>query len=205
MKLIYLLSILLVISSCATEEDDYAPLQINQVLKENPEKVLKIDIIYVLPSGATESRKYYKLNAEDFIKNINGSFFNRYDIGFELGEISYINNNELYDLKDNRNEETSVFLRETQASFKKDRLNVYIMKRSNTIALAGIGKDCRVLVTDEHLYKTVTPHEIGHALGLFHHHEEGNIMSEIRPDLRREFTYEQVGTMKSRINEMANL
>jgi len=114
----------------------------------------------------------------------------------ELGVVKTLINDELYDLRDNRGEETAVFLSETQNQFDENRISLFVVKRANTIAIAGMGKDQRVLVTDEFLYTSTTPHEIGHALGLFHTSEEGNIMSRIRPYARKEFTDNQVYTMK---------
>jgi len=145
---------------------------------------------------AIAQRSSYGLNEIEFIEFLNGSYFHRYGIGMELGVVRTLINDQLYDLRDNRGEETAVFLSETQDQFDENRISVFVVKRSNTVAIAGMGKDQRVLVTDEFLYTSTTPHEIGHALGLFHTSEEGNIMSRIRPYARKEFTDNQVYTMK---------
>ncbi|WP_025742931.1 matrixin family metalloprotease [Aquimarina pacifica] len=199
MKLIQIITLLFLCTSCAIE-DDYVPLNIEPIFVDNPETTIKIDIIYVLPSG-NNNKSMYHLNENDFVDNLNGGFFHRYDIGLELGQIRTITNDELYDLRDNRDAETSTFLKETQDSYKKDRVNVYIIKRANTIALAGIGNDKRALITDEFLYETTAPHEIGHALGLFHTAEEGNIMSQINPHKRTFFSDTQVLKMKNHIHK----
>ena len=187
-------------TSCAVE-DDYVPLSIDPIFVDNPQQTIKVDIIYVLPTGSS-NQSLYNLDESDFIKNLNGSFFHRYNIGLVLGEIKTMVNSQLYDLRDNRGSEASTFLMETKESYKKNRLNIYVIKRAHTIAIAGIGKDRRALITDEFLHTTTAPHEIGHALGLFHSHEEENLMSLIRPHLRRNFTNTQVAKMKEHITEM---
>ncbi|WP_298316471.1 matrixin family metalloprotease [uncultured Aquimarina sp.] len=200
MKFLKILFVLSIFFSCTTE-DDYVPFQIEQVFSDTLERVVKVDIIYVQPSTKS-NQKSYNLDEAHFINNLNGSFFHRYGIGLEMGDVKTLINDELYDLRDNRGTESSTFLRETQDSYKEDRLSIYIIKRAHTVAIAGIGKDQRALITDEFLYETTAPHEIGHALGLFHYPEEGNIMSQIRPYLRKDFTLRQIDVMKSRIGEM---
>lgn len=201
MKFLRVLLVLSIFASCATE-DDYVPYEIEQVFSENLDKVIEVDIIYVQPSNKS-SKVSYGLNENHFITNLNGSFFHRYGIGLEMGEVKTLYNDELYDLKDNRGEESRVFLRETQDFYNTNRINIYVMKRSNTVAIAGIGKDKRALITDEFLYTSTAPHEIGHALGLHHYPEEGNIMSQIRPYLRKDFTNAQVDTLKETLDKIS--
>lgn len=202
MKILMMILCALTLISC-TYEDDSAPLFIEPIFTENPKHVLKLDIIYVLSSD-NPNKSIYHLNESEYIKTLNGCYFHRNNIGFILGESKTIINDELYNLKDNRNEEASVFLRETKASFKKDRLNIYIIKRCNTIAIAGIGKSQRALITDEFLFSSTSPHEIGHALNLPHLEVEGNIMCQIRPYLRKDFTRNQVQGMSDRIAAINN-
>ncbi|SEK51081.1 Matrixin [Aquimarina amphilecti] len=200
MKLLKLLFVLSIFVSCAAE-DDSASYQIEQIFSDNLEKTIKVDIIYVQPSGVS-GKSSYNLNESDFIANLNGSFFHRYGIGLEKGDVKTLNSDELYDLKDNRGRESSIFLQETQDFYREDRINVFVMKRSNTVAIAGIGKDKRALITDEFLFTSTAPHEIGHALGLFHYPEEGNIMSQIRPYLRAEFTSVQIDRLKKALDKI---
>lgn len=199
-KFLRVLLVLSIFASCATT-DDYVPYQVEQIFSENLEKVIKVDIIYVQPSNKS-NKISYGLNENHFVNNLNGSFFHRHGIGFEMGDVKTLYNDELYDLKDNRGQETSVFLRETQDFYSNNRISIYVMKRSNTIAIAGIGKDKRALITDEFLYTSTAPHEIGHALGLYHYHEEGNIMSQIRPYMRKDFTNAQVNIMKETLDKI---
>ncbi|WP_299252604.1 matrixin family metalloprotease [uncultured Aquimarina sp.] len=201
MKFIKILLILSVFLSCTTE-DDFVPFQVEQVFSDNLDKVIKVDIIYVQSSSGHCS---YNLNETNFIHNLNGNFFHRYGIGLEKGVIKTIINDELYDLRDNRGQESSVFLTETQDSYDENRLSIYIIKRAHTVAIAGIGKDQRALITDEFLETTTVPHEIGHALGLFHYHEEGNIMGQIRPHMRKEFTNTQTDRMKNTITKIVGI
>ncbi|WP_299433689.1 hypothetical protein [uncultured Aquimarina sp.] len=204
MKNITAILLTLTLFASCTYEDDSAPLHIEQIFVDNPDETIILDIIYVLPSKST-NKSIYSLNESDFIKNLNGSYFNRYNIGLKLGQVKTMINDELYDLRDNRNSESRVFLQETQEHYNQKRLTAYIIKRANTIAIAGIGKDQRILITDEFLNQSTVPHEIGHALGLFHFEEEGNLMSLIRPYLRKEFTDAQVSRMKERINKINSL
>ncbi len=203
MKPIIVLLIVFIFFACSQEGDDDIPLYIEQIFTDSPEKTIYIDIIYVLSSN-NPNPKAYNLNEVDYINHLNGSYFHRNNIGLVLGKISTLMNDELYDLKDNRNNETSTFLKETKDHYNKGRLNLYIMKRCNTIAIAGIGMNQRALVTDEHIHKTTSPHEIGHALGLHHTIEEGNIMSMKRPYLRKEFNTNQIIQLKKRIDEINN-
>lgn len=186
---------------CCTTEDDQTSLNAEPIFIKSPERIIKIDIIYVLDSAKMDPL-IYNLNEIDFINYLNGQFFHRYDIGFILGETKTLISKELYDLRDNRGSEASTFFMETQKSYKKDRVNIYIIKRENTIGIAGLGKNQRALITDEFLYKTTSPHEIGHALGLFHCAEEGNIMCQINPHLRKTFMNTQVEKMKKCIDKI---
>lgn len=193
------LSIIFLIS-CA-KEDDTVQLLVEPVYNNNPENTLLIDITYIKSSDQlTPSAK--KFDEQSFIEKLNVQFFHRHDIGFILGEVSSITNDELHNLKDNRNSETSVFLTETESIFKKDRINIYVIKREHIYAISGIGVDQRVLITDEYLNSTTTPHEIGHSLNLFHSHVKTNIMCDHVSNNRTEFSDQQLETLKNRIQEI---
>ncbi|MFD2562399.1 matrixin family metalloprotease [Aquimarina rubra] len=193
----------LLLISC-TIENDNVPLGFDQVYSDDPEQTMMIDIIYVQPTSVSQQSSY-NLDESDFIKNLNGSFFHRYGIGLEKGDIKTLINDELYDLRDNRGEESRIFLMQTQNSYNPNRVSLYIIKRAHTVNIAGIGKNQRALITDEFLYTPTAPHEIGHALGLLHSTIEGNVMSKIRPHLRREFTNAQVDQMKSVMKRIEDL
>ncbi|SEL66329.1 hypothetical protein SAMN04487910_2957 [Aquimarina amphilecti] len=196
-KLLPIILILLTTYSCSVE-DDSAPLFIEPIFVDNPTAKLLVDIIYVVPSE-NHDKSMYQLDEAKYLEFLNGCFFNRNDIGIEMGESRVVINSELYDLKDNRGNESAVFSRETQDSYKQDRLNIYVIPRTNTIAIAGIGLRQRALITDEFLFQSTSPHEIGHALGLFHCDVEGNIMTRVRPYLRKDFDGNQINTMRERI------
>ncbi|WP_299241515.1 matrixin family metalloprotease [uncultured Aquimarina sp.] len=200
MKLVVATLSFLFLISCAVE-DNYVQFQIEQVFSDNLEQTIKVDIIYVQSSVAS-SQSSYNLDETAFIQNLNGSFFHRYGIGLEIGDIQTLINDELYDLRDNSGEESRVFLAQTQDLYNKNRMNIYIMKRSHTDAIAGIGKNQRALITDEFLFTATAPHEIGHALGLFHSTIEGNVMSKIRPHMRKDFTNAQVDQMKNAMKKI---
>ncbi len=193
----YAVALFFTLSACYTE-DDYEPITIDPIFSIDIEQHIPVDIIYIVPSKKT-SNTLYQIDPKKYISHLNGSYFHRNGISLSLISTKTLHNNELFDLTDNRNNETSVFLKATQSTYRKDRLNIYIIKRSNTVAVAGIGKDRRVLITDEHLYTSTSPHEIGHALNLHHTDIEGNVMSTTNPHLRKQFTHHQIQTIKSSI------
>ena len=192
---ILLLSILF-LSSCATE-DDFVELSIEPVYAENLDVELKVDIVYVKNPNFDEVLP--KFNEQRFIDGLNGKYFHRNGIGFTLGKVDILEHQELYDLKDNRGNEQETFLTETEAYINSDRITIFIIKRSNVYGISGIGYGQRVLLTDEHVFESTSPHEIGHALGLGHTVEEGNIMCTIKPHLRKEFNAQQSNAMKQKI------
>lgn len=200
-KLYFIIVLITSIFFSCTPEDDYVPFQIEQVFTNSFDQEIFVDIVYVVPStNATKS--LYSLNEKEYVNFLNGSFFHRNKINLKLGVVDKMISDELYDLRDNRGDEVSVFLSETNTNFTASRLTIYIMKRTHTRAIAGIGMDRRALITDEFLYETTSPHEIGHALGLAHNDIEGNIMSEIKPYLRNEFNQDQVRSMKRNISKI---
>ena len=192
---ILLLSILF-LSSCATE-DDFVELSIEPVYAENLDVELKVDIVYVKDPNFDEVLP--KFNEQRFIDDLNGKYFHRNGIGFTLGKVDILEHQELYDFKDNRGNEQETFLNETEAYTNSDRITIFIIKRSNIYGISGIGYGQRVLLTDEHVFESTSPHEIGHSLGLGHTVEEGNIMCTVKPHLRKEFTSQQSNAMKQKI------
>ncbi|KZS42907.1 hypothetical protein AWE51_16210 [Aquimarina aggregata] len=202
MKQLTFLLLVLLLPSCSVE-DDSAPLFIEPIYVNNPTFKLKLDIIYVLPNEKYAKSKY-NIDESKYLDYLNGCFFNRHDIGIVLGESRTLVNPELYDLKDDRGNESAIFERETKGTCKPDRLNMYIIPRTNTIAIAGLGVTQRTLITDEFLFKTTSPHEIGHSLGLHHLDVDGNIMSRVKPYLRKEFNSEQVSELIQQIITINN-
>ncbi len=194
-----LLASILILNSCTADDNEQPYIEF--MLIENPTNTILVDIIYIVSSDHPNENQYH-LNEPEYLKNLNSRYFHRYDIGLILGETRSILNDELYDLKDNLGEEATTFFKETKESFRKDRLNIYVIKRANTIAIAGIGKSRRALITDEFLNKCTSPHEIGHALGLFHNSIYGNIMCQDRSAQRREFNQQQLEIMKRSINNV---
>ncbi|WP_299434713.1 hypothetical protein [uncultured Aquimarina sp.] len=200
MKYLIPIFLVLLLPSCSVE-DDSAPLFIEPIYMNNPTAKLLVDIIYVLPNENYD-KSMYNLNESKYIDFLNGCFFNRHDIGIIMGESKTLINAELYNLKDNRNDESVIFNTETLNSYAIDRLSIYIIPRSNTIAIAGIGLRQRALITDEFLFRSTSPHEIGHALGLPHLELEGNIMCQIKPYLRKDFNNYQADNMIERITSI---
>ncbi|EZH74340.1 hypothetical protein ATO12_11250 [Aquimarina atlantica] len=198
LRLLFTVSIPLLLS-CSTG-DDHDSIGIES---EFPaiEKIVKINIIYV-ESSETLDKSSYSLNETEFINYLNGEYFNRFGIGLELGESKSLVNEELYDLRDNEGSEPSTFLMQSRESYDKSKVNIYIVKRCNIRAIAGIGRDQRVLITDENLFTSTTPHEIGHALGLFHTHEAENIMNTVDKGSRHNFNKDQERKIKKRIDEI---
>lgn len=198
LRLLFTVSIPLLLSCSAGDEDDSIGIE-----SEFPaiEKIVKINIIYV-ESSETLDKSSYSLNETEFINYLNKKYFNRFGIGLELGESKSLVNEELYDLRDNEGSEPSTFLMQSRESYDKSKVNIYIVKRCNIRAIAGIGRDQRVLITDENLFTSTTPHEIGHALGLFHTHEAGNIMNTVGKDSRHNFNKDQEKKIKKRIDEI---
>jgi len=201
MRRIVLILLTLVVTSCTVEDDHIA--EINAVLVDDSKNNLIIDIIYVSPSKPGIQTQP-KIDEIRFINQLNSNFFHRHDIGFTLGDIKTIVNDELHDLRDNVNEEAHIFLKETKNIYKEDRLSVFIIKRSHTFGVAGIGKNQRVLLTDKKAFSSTAPHEIGHALGLYHISEVGNIMSFMQTVPRTDFNENQKNRMITKIDDINN-
>ena len=201
-KLLLLISIFLFLS--CTKDDAYGSEIMEEIFVENPERIVKVNIFYVL-ADESSSKSEYNLNEQEYLDYLNGYYFHRYGIGLELGESKELVNEELYDLRDNKGSEPSTFFMQCRESYSKDRINIYIIKRSNIVGIAGIGRAQRVLITDENLFTSTSPHEIGHSLGLFHHDEQKNIMSTtLDKHSRQFFNPEQEGIIKKRIDQIKN-
>ena len=200
MKIFAYLFLTVLLVSCATE-DDFVQLAIEPILKDEVASEITLDIVYVVSSD-NSSKSQYQINENNFVSHLNATYFHRNDIGFVLGDVRTMVNDDLYDLTDNRGNETRTFLDQTDDDYNHSRVTVYIMKRSNTVAIAGIGYNQRALITDEFLYESTSPHEIGHALGLGHSDVEGNIMCQIKPHIRKEYSKQQADALKVTIERI---
>ena len=192
--------LILFLNSCAPE-DDYVENQIEQVFTKDIETEIIVDLKYVV-SNEIRTKNIYALNEEKFISHLNGSYFHRHAINFTLGTSQTFLSDELFDLTDNRGEEALILKQQTKTDYNPKRLTIYIMLRRNTVALGGVAVNRRALITDEMLFQSTAPHEIGHALGLHHKSVHENIMSEFNPHLRTEFDSSQVEIMKNTITEI---
>lgn len=195
-----LISLVLLLPSCSVE-DDHAPLSITPIYMDNPTAKLTVDLIYVVPNEDYD-KTMYNVDETKYFELLNGCFFNRYDIGIIKGESKTLINEELYDLRDDHYNEIEVFRQESENEYNPNRLKVFIIPRSNIYAIKGMGLPKRVLIADEDLMTTTSPHEIGHSLGLFHNVKQGNIMSRSNPHLRKEFDDFQVDKMLGKILDM---
>ncbi|MCK8522486.1 hypothetical protein M0D21_12955 [Aquimarina sp. D1M17] len=201
-KLAFIFTAIFFLFSCSAEEAENEPTE--EIFVENPGRKVKVNIFYVENDGGSNEMSG-KINEQEFIRFLNGYYFHRIDIGLELGKTVNLVNEELYDLRDNQGSEPSTFLMQTKESYDKNCLNIYIIKRSNIIGIAGMGRNQRVLLTDEFLYSSTSPHEIGHALGLFHIEEAGNIMSIRDKHSRKNFNIEQEEKMKKKIDRISTI
>lgn len=197
-RLLFIVSIPLLLSCSAGDDLDSVGVEPGFA---TPEKIIKVNIIYV-ESSETLNKSSYTLDEVEFINYLNGEYFHKFGIGLELGESKSLVNEELYDLRDNEGSEPSTFLMQSQESYDKSKVNIYIVKRCNILGIAGIGRDQRVLITDENLFTSTAPHEIGHALGLFHSRESENIMNTVDKDSRHNFNEDQETKIKKRIDEI---
>ncbi|RZS91955.1 matrixin family metalloprotease [Aquimarina brevivitae] len=202
MRTIFLLLSVLLLSSCVAE-DDYQPLSIEPVFSDKLDVELTIDIVYIKNPNSNDVAG--KFNEQSLIADLNGKYFHRHQIGFTLGNVSVLENEELSDFTDNRDEEQETFLNETETLYTPGRITVFVIKRANIYGIAGMGYGQRVLITDEHVFESTTAHEIGHTLGLGHTMEEGNLMCTIKPHLRKSFTTNQVHVMKQKIKSINKL
>ncbi|WP_024772296.1 matrixin family metalloprotease [Aquimarina macrocephali] len=197
-RFFFMVSIPLLLSCSAGDDLDSVAIEPEFA---TPEKIIKVNIIYV-ESSETLDKSSYSLDETEFINYLNGEYFHRFGIGLELGESKSLINEELYDLRDNEGSEPSTFLMQSQESYDKSKVNIYIVKRCNILGIAGIGRDQRVLITDENLFTSTAPHEIGHALGLFHSHESENIMNTVNKNSRHNFNEDQEKKIKNRIDQI---
>ncbi|MFC5045497.1 matrixin family metalloprotease [Aquimarina hainanensis] len=201
MKTLSLIFIGILLLSCSKGEENVSTTELIQM--ENIENKLIVDIIYVLPSGGFYTNAMYKLDEVQFLNYLNEGYFHKYNIELIQGESRDFINDELFNLRDNRYKETEVFLDQTASFHKKGKLSIFIIKRDNILAIAGIGGEDRVLITDKFLYTNTTAHEIGHALGLSHVSEIDNIMSTKKNE-RRFFKDIQLELLKGRINQLSS-
>lgn len=193
--------LLFMMTSCQADHVDTAS-SIVPMFVESPEKSIKVNIFYVAQDKKTANTSYTR-NEKRFIDFLNGNYFHRFGIGLELASVQTIVNKELYDLRDNEGGEPSTFFMQSRATYEKDKLNIYIIKRENIIGIAGMGRDQRVLLTDTNMYTSTSPHEIGHALGLFHSKEKGNIMNTMK-DQRMHFNPKQMYQLRKCIDMINN-
>ncbi len=186
--------------SCSID-DRVDSLRIEPIFIENPARSVKVAIIYV-ESDETLSKSSYDLDEAKFIDYLNGYYFHRLNIGLELETSKSLVNEDLYDLRDNEGSESTTFFKQSQGSYEKNKINIYIIKRCNMTGIAGIGRNQRVLLTDENMFTSTSPHEIGHALGLFHTHEPRNIMNTKDKKMRVYFNKNQEEIIKRKIDEI---
>ena len=191
-------SSLTLLISC-TPEDDIPSVNLEKVFTKTPENSIQVDLVYIT-SGEEKELTTYKLDFEAYLNDLNGYYFHRNKIDLKKGEIRELQSKELYDLRDNRGHEATVLEEETKNDYNPNHITIYVMKRSNIYAKAGVSIKHRALITDEFLHTSTSPHELGHVLGLTHSHEEGNIMNMTYPELRTEFTMDQVQIMTKQIS-----
>jgi len=200
MKQLLLFIFILLFLSCANDDDYYFD-PIVQISAKDISRIVKVNIFYV--KSKTSPKSKYNLDEIKYLEYLNTTYFYKYDIRLELSNTDVLINDELYDLRDNMGNEPSIFLSNSRASHDKNKINIYIIKSRNIIGVSGIGRGLRVLLTDKSLFTSTSPHEIGHALGLFHTKETTNIMSQT-PDkhLRMFFNKEQEETLKKNIDKI---
>lgn len=186
--------------SCANDDaNDFEPLE--QISAKDISRIVKVNIFYV--KSKTSPKSEYNIDEIKYLEYLNTTYFYRYGIGLELSKSDVLINDELYDLRDNVGNESSTFLMNCRASHDRNKINIYIIKSSNVIGISGIGRGLRVLLTDKSLFTSTSPHEIGHALGLFHTEETTNIMSQtLDKHLRMFFNEEQEETLKKNIDKI---
>ncbi len=201
MKQVVISMAILLFCACSIDEEQ-DDIYFEKIFVENPERMIKVNIFYV-ENDASLDESSYDVNEQNLMDYLNGYYFHRLGIDLTLHESKSLVNKELYDLNDNLGAEASTFLLETRKSYEEDKINIYIIKKSNITGALGMGRDKRVLLTEESLFSSTSPHEIGHALGLYHTEEKTNIMSTtLDKKARKYFNLEQEEKLEQQIDQI---
>lgn len=116
MKYFSPLLLLILFVSCLLESENVLVLS-EYIFVDYPDRTIKIDILCA-PTSDNSNKRTYNFDKDSFIENLNGCYFHRNNIGLIEGKFRTIINDELYDLKDDKGGEASIFLMESKKRIK---------------------------------------------------------------------------------------